>query len=367
MRASLPTLNALINAGARVVVCSHLGRPDGSPDPKYSLEPVAQRLSELLGQPVAFARDTVGESRARGRRLARGRRRRGHREPPLQRGGDLEGRGRASVVRPAARRARRRPRLGRFRCRAPQAGERLRPGSDRAVGGGPAHPEGARGPRSPDGEPRASLHGGARRLEGQRQARRDRASPPARRQTARRRRDDVHLPRGRGQQGRLEPARAGSDRHREGLPRHGEGARRRDRPPRGCRRRGVVLGRRRARGGGCRGARGHPVRCLGSGPGHRSPHGGPVRRGDPRLPHGVLERPHGRVRDGRVRRGHQDRREGAHRGRWPQRRRRWRFGGRRTSARLHGRPVRPHLHRWWGQPGVPRRQEAPRLEVLGWS
>ena len=62
VRASLPTLNALINAGARVAVCSHLGRPDGSPDPKYSLEPVAQRLSELLGQPVAFARDTVGES-----------------------------------------------------------------------------------------------------------------------------------------------------------------------------------------------------------------------------------------------------------------------------------------------------------------
>jgi len=62
VRASLPTLNTLINAGARVVVCSHLGRPDGAPDPKYSLEPVAQRLSELLGQPVAFARDTVGES-----------------------------------------------------------------------------------------------------------------------------------------------------------------------------------------------------------------------------------------------------------------------------------------------------------------
>jgi phosphoglycerate kinase len=62
VRASLPTLNALINAGARVVVCSHLGRPDGAPDPQYSLAPVAQRLSELLGQPVAFARDTVGES-----------------------------------------------------------------------------------------------------------------------------------------------------------------------------------------------------------------------------------------------------------------------------------------------------------------
>jgi phosphoglycerate kinase len=64
VRASLPTLNALINAGARVVVCSHLGRPDGAPEAKYSLAPVAQRLSELLGKPVAFARDTVGESAA---------------------------------------------------------------------------------------------------------------------------------------------------------------------------------------------------------------------------------------------------------------------------------------------------------------
>ncbi len=62
VRASLPTLNALLNAGARVVVTSHLGRPDGAPDPQYSLAPVAQRLSELLGKPVAFARDTVGES-----------------------------------------------------------------------------------------------------------------------------------------------------------------------------------------------------------------------------------------------------------------------------------------------------------------
>jgi len=62
VRASLPTLNALINEGARLVVCSHLGRPEGAPDARYSLEPVAQRLSELLGKPVAFARDTVGES-----------------------------------------------------------------------------------------------------------------------------------------------------------------------------------------------------------------------------------------------------------------------------------------------------------------
>ncbi|HAN23963.1 MAG: phosphoglycerate kinase [Microbacterium sp.] len=64
VRATLPTLNALIDQGARVVVVSHLGRPDGAPDPAYSLQPVAQRLSELLGAPVAFAQDTVGESAA---------------------------------------------------------------------------------------------------------------------------------------------------------------------------------------------------------------------------------------------------------------------------------------------------------------
>lgn len=64
VRAALPTLNHLINQGARVIACSHLGRPDGAPDAKYSLAPVAQRLSELLGKPVAFARDTVGPSAA---------------------------------------------------------------------------------------------------------------------------------------------------------------------------------------------------------------------------------------------------------------------------------------------------------------
>ncbi|MDN8549457.1 phosphoglycerate kinase [Microbacterium sp. NM3R9] len=62
VRAALPTIDHLIGQGARVIACSHLGRPDGAPDPKYSLEPVAQRLSELLGKPVAFAGDTVGES-----------------------------------------------------------------------------------------------------------------------------------------------------------------------------------------------------------------------------------------------------------------------------------------------------------------
>ncbi|HEY3009046.1 MAG TPA: phosphoglycerate kinase [Micromonosporaceae bacterium] len=62
IRAVLPTLRALRDAGAAVIVCSHLGRPKGTPDPKYSLAPVAARLGELLGAPIAFAADTVGGS-----------------------------------------------------------------------------------------------------------------------------------------------------------------------------------------------------------------------------------------------------------------------------------------------------------------
>lgn len=60
IRASVPTIKQLADAGARVVVCAHLGRPKGAPDPAYSLAPVARRLGELLGQEVAFAEDTVG-------------------------------------------------------------------------------------------------------------------------------------------------------------------------------------------------------------------------------------------------------------------------------------------------------------------
>jgi len=60
IRASIPTLQRLKDAGARVIVISHLGRPEGVPTPKYSLAPVARRLSELLVAPVAFAGDTVG-------------------------------------------------------------------------------------------------------------------------------------------------------------------------------------------------------------------------------------------------------------------------------------------------------------------
>lgn len=60
IRAVLPTVKALAEAGAKVVVASHLGRPKGAPDPAFSLLPAAERLGELLGAPVAFAEDTVG-------------------------------------------------------------------------------------------------------------------------------------------------------------------------------------------------------------------------------------------------------------------------------------------------------------------
>jgi phosphoglycerate kinase len=62
IRASVPTIKELADAGARVIVVAHLGRPKGAPDPQYSLRPVAARLGELLGADVAFAEDTVGDS-----------------------------------------------------------------------------------------------------------------------------------------------------------------------------------------------------------------------------------------------------------------------------------------------------------------
>lgn len=60
IRAALPTIKHLIAAGARLVICSHLGRPEGQVNPDFSLEPVATRLEELLGQPVVFSSDTIG-------------------------------------------------------------------------------------------------------------------------------------------------------------------------------------------------------------------------------------------------------------------------------------------------------------------
>jgi phosphoglycerate kinase len=71
--ASLPTIRYLLEKQARVILMSHLGRPDGKPDPKFSLRPVAARLERLLRQPVAFASDCVGsEAEAKAAALSEG-------------------------------------------------------------------------------------------------------------------------------------------------------------------------------------------------------------------------------------------------------------------------------------------------------
>lgn len=60
LQQSIPTIKALLEQNVRLVICSHLGRPEGKPDKKYSLRPVAKQLSKLLGQEVQFASDCIG-------------------------------------------------------------------------------------------------------------------------------------------------------------------------------------------------------------------------------------------------------------------------------------------------------------------
>ena len=73
IRETLPTLKLAIEKGGRLVLASHLGRPKGGPDPKYSLKPAAKKLEELLGKPVAFASDCVGpEAEAKSKALKDG-------------------------------------------------------------------------------------------------------------------------------------------------------------------------------------------------------------------------------------------------------------------------------------------------------
>ncbi len=64
VRMALPTIQHVLDAGGSVIVMSHLGRPSGAPDPKYSLKPAADKLAELLGQPVKLADDTAGAAAA---------------------------------------------------------------------------------------------------------------------------------------------------------------------------------------------------------------------------------------------------------------------------------------------------------------
>src|SRR5260221_11814554 len=61
IRASLPTIEYAIDKGATVILASHLGRPKGKIAPEFSLRPIAERLGQLIGRPVVFAQDSVGE------------------------------------------------------------------------------------------------------------------------------------------------------------------------------------------------------------------------------------------------------------------------------------------------------------------
>lgn len=73
IKAALPTLERLINAGAKLIICAHLGRPKGTVNPDFSLAPVAKRLSELIGKPVTLASDVVGDdAQAKAAALAEG-------------------------------------------------------------------------------------------------------------------------------------------------------------------------------------------------------------------------------------------------------------------------------------------------------
>jgi phosphoglycerate kinase len=136
-----------------VIVASHLGRPKGAPDPKFSLAPVAERLGELLGAPVAFAQDTVGPPPTRRRGLADG-------QVALlenlrfNAGETSQGRRRARRVRRPARRPGRRLRRRRLRRRAPQARLRLRPpGAAAALRGLPGRHRGRRPEEAHRGRP----------------------------------------------------------------------------------------------------------------------------------------------------------------------------------------------------------------------
>src|ERR1700692_4725046 len=73
IRETLPTIEFACKRGARLVLASHLGRPKGKPDPKYSMKPVAAKLAELLGVAVDFAADCVGaDAEAKSRALSNG-------------------------------------------------------------------------------------------------------------------------------------------------------------------------------------------------------------------------------------------------------------------------------------------------------
>ena len=216
--------------------------------------------------------------------------------------------------------------------------------------------------------PGEAVHGRARRLEGERQARRHRPPAAPRRLAAHRRRDALHLPRRAGPPGRQEPARGGPDPRRAGLPAPAPSS--------------------SACGSSCRPTSWSPrpspptrthetvaadaiesssfgADAIGLDIGPDTAEAFAQRHR--RLADRVLERPDGRLRVPGLRGRHEARRRGAHRGRRPLRRRRRRLRRGGAHARLRRGPVRPHLDGRRREPRVPRGQAAagPRGARLG--
>ena len=119
IRAALPTIQALSEAGARVVLTAHLGRPKGGPEPKYSLAPVAARLSELLSAPVRVVQLADGPPQMSPGEVVLVE---NIRFDPRETSKDEAERGALADELAALGRAGRRVRLRRVRCGAPQAG-----------------------------------------------------------------------------------------------------------------------------------------------------------------------------------------------------------------------------------------------------
>ena len=232
LRESLPTIKYLRKKEAKVILMSHLGRPDGKRVPDMSLRPVADALAALLGAPVAFAEDCVGPAGREGGRRAGPRRRAAAREPALPRRGG----GERSRVRQAAGRAGRRLRERRVRQRPPRARVDRGDHQVRAAGGvGLPDEEGARLPGRGAREPEAAVRRRHRRLEGVGQDRRHQEPAAAGRQAADRRRHDLHVPEGAGAGGRQvdrreRQARAGAQPAGRGRRQAGAGDRLRGRP-----------------------------------------------------------------------------------------------------------------------------------------
>ena len=355
----MPTIKALADQGARVVVIAHLGRPKGEPDPKYSLRPVAERLGELLGQDGRLRHRHGGGERHRDGGGARGRPGRGPRERPLQPRRDQQGRRGPRRRSPASWPAwptrssptasawctASRPPCTTWRCGCRRDGW---PGGRRD-----------RGAAQADRRPRAALRRGARRLQGLRQARRDRQPARQGRQAADRRRHGVHLPQGPGPRGRQEPARGRPARHLPVLPR----ARATESGveillptdivvdtafPSGDREPEPVVVP----------ADQIPADSLGLDIGPESGEAFAAALADAQTvfwngPMGVFETPAFAEGTRAVARG-------ADQGAGPLRRRRRRLGRGRAPARLRRGRLRPHLDRRRRQPGVPRGQGAAR-------